>query len=219
MSDTLAATVVHNARISGRLLRLACISALLVVFGTPTAHAEDTPCASAAECGDLDSCTRDECTPTENPVPPPNCSGRITAIALRYTGMGCDATTNWQSGQVSCTGGTGGAAPVRIVIQAQNDASVVYGDASNVGIDDRVFGSAGMAGDSVIGTNTRVEIFDAGGDLIEDISFHTSCSKPLDVRDHFGSVEVVGLTTTQGGVQGEGASVPIRCSLVAIPAW
>ena len=39
-----------------------------------------------------------------------------------------------------------------------------------------------------------MDIYDASGNLLQAVEFHTSCSQPLVKGDQFGSVELVDLT-------------------------
>lgn len=137
----------------------------------------------------------------------PNCNGKVTAITLRYTGEGCGATTNPQEGKVSCFGGAAFAEPVRIVIFKENDSNTEYGDVAGVLVGGTAGATAANAGDDKFASSTEVEIHDGGGSVIENVVFHTSCSKPLNLGDKFGSLEVVSLTTTESGEQNLGDDV------------
>jgi hypothetical protein len=55
------------------------------------------------------------------PQPPSSCDdGKPFQLVFKYTGDGCGATTNSQSGKVTCSGNPGGASPVQIIAIASN---------------------------------------------------------------------------------------------------
>jgi hypothetical protein len=58
------------------------------------------------------------------------------------------------------------------------------------------------SGDDTLPSQIGVSILDAAGDPLQLLSIHTSCSQPLRVGDVFGAVDVVGLTSTDGGRAG-----------------
>jgi hypothetical protein len=136
-------------------------------------------------------------------IPPPApypCDQKIGVLSLRYIGGDCNQTTNDQEGTLECRD----YAPVLPVepvrIRAFKDDSKIYLDtgAATVLLGDTVDASASNAGDSELASNTEIEIFDEFGNLVQMLKVHTSCSKPIDLGDVFGSVEVVGLTDKNG---------------------
>ena len=141
---------------------------------------------------------------TELPnVAPPHCNGKISSMAVRYTGGGCDSSSNTQSaGSVICTGDANGVSPVRIVISDPSGANV-YQDTGMVAataLGDVVDAAASNGGLSVLKGDTVVKVYDADNNLIEQVQFHTSCSEPINLGDRFGSIEIFSMTTTDGGV-------------------
>jgi cysteine-rich repeat protein len=151
---------------------------------------------SAGEsCEVVDSAT---VTVVEPPTPPAACASgkKVASIVLRYTGEGCSAGNNPQGGKATCTGGASFAQPVRILIRDKADGSIVYGDQSGVALNGKVSGTAANANRTEFRADTMARIFNAGGGLIEEDVFHTSCSQPLAVGDRFGSLEVTGLGLT-----------------------
>ena len=155
-------------------------------------------------------------------VPPPqmesDCQGEVISMVLEYTGLGCAATTNEQEGKVSCTGGANGANPVDITVTDKKKLNRIYADVLDVPLNGTVLVAASHAGKEELAGDTRVHIFDpATGALIEEIVFHTSCSKPLNVGDQFGSVKIVELTTTEGGLPAPPAPADVasECTVMA----
>jgi hypothetical protein len=51
-------------------------------------------------------------------------------------------------------------------------------------------------------SQSTFEIRDLGGALLQNVSLHTSCSKPLAVGDQFGSMKVVEMTLPDGTIIG-----------------
>lgn len=132
-------------------------------------------------------------------VPRQDCKGKVIRMTLQYTGQGCDTSNHNQSeDEVSCTGDPNGAEPVDVIV-SNKKGSRVWAYATSVSVGDLIFVDAANAGRTELGFVTVVKIFDAGGNLIQDIKFNTSCSQPLNVSDQFGSMLLVSLTTTEGG--------------------
>lgn len=184
-----------------RFGRIACLVIVVACLAAHDARAQEAACLTAADCDDNNACTIDECSTLDYSVPPPNCTGKLTAISFRYTAEGCTGTTNTQGGRMTCVGGADGDGPVRILIRDKNYATIVYGDTAGVAIGETAAGSAAAAGLREFKSESRVQIMDGDGAVLEDIIFHSSCSKPLDLGDRFGSLEVVSVTTTEGGEQ------------------
>ncbi|MEM7189481.1 MAG: Ig-like domain-containing protein, partial [Pseudomonadota bacterium] len=67
-------------------------------------------------------------------------------------------------------------------------------------------------GGKKLDSETTIKIYDRdGGDLLQKIDLHTSCSAPLAIGDIFGGVQLVGATTEKGtvfGTTGETLSEP-----------
>lgn len=125
------------------------------------------------------------------------CDGKAIKVKFEYTGESCDSTTNDQEGKVKCSGDPNGAQPISINVTKDADKVSV---SPNSGI---------LIGDIVTFTATGNELkadlkFDilGGGGIEQSIKIHTSCSKPLGVGDQFGSMQLVQLTSTNGGTVG-----------------
>ncbi|MGH0037746.1 MAG: DUF7467 domain-containing protein [Myxococcota bacterium] len=139
----------------------------------------------------------------------PDCRGQVKRLVFQYTAEGCDGTTNDQGGKVSCEGGADGATPVDIVVR--NHEGEVIGDFGDV-----------ATGESIEIADADVEPYlDASGKhwwdwwkddeglgrsieisvdgTLEVVSLDTSCYKPLDVGDAFGSFLLEEITSTRGG--------------------
>jgi hypothetical protein len=132
----------------------------------------------------------------------PHCNGKVTQLKLRYTGAGCDGSDNSQDpSKVTCIGGSASASPVRVVV-TDKDEVYQYLDtgAANVSLGDTVDVAAAAGGRDDLKAESMVKIYNAGGDLIETVVFHTSCSQPLNLGDKFASVEIYGMATTEGSI-------------------
>jgi len=132
----------------------------------------------------------------------PHCDGKVTLLNLRYTGAGCEGSDNTQDpSKVTCTGGAASASPVRIVV-TDKDENYQYLDtgAANVGLGDIVDVLASDGGRTEFKAETLVKIYNAAGDLIETVLFHTSCSQPLNLGDKFASIEIYGMANNQGAI-------------------
>jgi cysteine-rich repeat protein len=130
------------------------------------------------------------------------CEGKVTSLTLEYTGEGCSATTNAQEGKVACEGGASFAAPISITASGKagkkGSSSGNWGSFQGVVIGDRITFTAENGGADKFDADTFIDINNG----LERITFHTSCSKPLALGDQFGSVRVVGMTSTEGGTIG-----------------
>ena len=138
-------------------------------------------------------------------VAPPSggddCKGKVVSMVLEYTGLGCAASNNTQDAKkVSCEGDAAGTEPVDILVTDKKKDDQVYADVTGISVGDSVLAAAANAGKTEFAGDTRVRIFDsATGALLEELTFHTSCSQPLNVGDQFGSMTLTELTTTEGG--------------------
>jgi hypothetical protein len=119
--------------------------------------------------------------------PPPrfgSCAdGKPAAAVFEYTGAGCGATTNDQSGKVRCSGDPAGAVSVTV---RSRGGSVSPGVVA-LGQTFTLSGGRGK-----LSPQSDIELR-VGGRVVQSLSIHTSCSKPLNAGDRFGGVRLVGL--------------------------
>lgn len=147
-------------------------------FGYTGSHVD--PCDIAVDLS---------CIVAEPPATGDICDGGVVEAVFEYVGnVGCDATSNDQEGKVDCSGMPGGDA---VSIQVNKDADKVQVSPSN-GI---------VAGTRVSFAATDKKLkselkFEVGG---QELAIHTSCSKPLNLGDQFGSMKLVELTSKDGG--------------------
>ena len=120
------------------------------------------------------------------------CPAKPNKIEYTYTGLSCAASNFVQDPSgVSCSGDPLVAEPVRIVVTKSNKPNEVYFDGIVFLGDTFVEDGAGFPSGKVA-PNTRIQIFDTLGNLLQDTDFHTSCSQPLEVGDQFGASIITG---------------------------
>lgn len=171
--------------IDGRLV-ITASSARLVVIAVDTAGnevvCEQIICEPSEDVGDGEDCCAD--------------GNKPEALELRYTGESCDATvTSQDEDKYSCEGDPMFASEVYIIASDEEDP---FGDheevyfAGVVGLDESFIISAEMGGRDNFRSRTYVHAYDMiGGDLLQTIEFHTSCSQPLFTGDQYGSILIV----------------------------
>lgn len=124
--------------------------------------------------------------------------GKLRALAMEYTGDGCDATSHDQNtDKVSCSGDPMDEMMVRIVAADKKrlsdpKAKVWFDDV--VELNDEFEIDAANAGEDGLKSTTYVTVFNMNGDVLQTVSFHTSCSQPLRLGDQFGSLSLTGST-------------------------
>jgi len=152
----------------------------------------------------------DACVTEIDVTPPPHCVGKITKLFLRYTGTDCSATmTSQPSDKWDCVDVnpmTGD--PARIIVSdSASPSSTILFDSEPIAVGDVI--EVTPVGCSEFKSVTGFWIKDSDtNELKQDGYFHTSCSKPLNLGDQFGSLQVYGLTTT-GGSGGGGGTVTL----------
>ncbi|MGH2570472.1 MAG: DUF7467 domain-containing protein, partial [bacterium] len=135
---------------------------------------------------------------TEGPLCPvgPCNEERPCMLVMRYTGEGCDASSNSQDDDTwDCDGGAPGTQPVRIVA---NDEDEFDDDDADIWFDgivapnEFIFIESALAGEERLNSKTFVHVLDAATDnLLQRVEFRTSCSEPLNLGDQFGSLVLV----------------------------
>ncbi len=158
-----------------------------------------------------------------------DCRGQVKRLVFEYTAEGCTGTTNDQWGYASCEGGADGASPVDIVVRdADGEVIADFGDVmtgERIEIaDNDVEHHAAADGfgwwdwvDHDDGVGSRIEISVDGS--LEVVSINTSCRKPLNTGDAFGSFRLVEITSTKGGTvtEPEPGEGPSTCLIDGAP--
>ncbi|MCP4003584.1 MAG: hypothetical protein GY725_05260 [bacterium] len=123
-----------------------------------------------------------------------DCQCKVIETVFEYTGDACSATTNYQEGKFECSGDPGFATPVEITESISSIDVAPTGQVTE--ILDRVTLRATSGN---FPSNTGVSVKQARSS-VQDLVIHASCSKALNVGDQFGSLKLVKLETTNGGV-------------------
>ena len=117
-------------------------------------------------------------------APPPilSCAdGKPATLVFEYTGEKCEARpANTQEGKFSCSGSPNKSKMVQLVVAGAStdpvDESIAIGD----------YVTVSPTGDK-FDSQTDFQIMQ-GGRVVQDLSMHLSCSKPINVGDRFGSL-------------------------------
>ena len=56
---------------------------------------------------------------------------------------------------------------------------------------------AAIAGETKLGANTWIQMYDLAGNLLSTVGFHTSCSQPLWLGDQYGSIRLKDFTVSE----------------------
>lgn len=117
------------------------------------------------------------------------------SLVLRYTGTDCSASAHDQSGsKASCDDEETLGSLVRIRVSDKGNptddkAKVWFEEVVAAG--ELFVADSAAAGEIELKEETWVHVLDLGGELLQKVKFHSSCSEPLRAGDLFGSVEVV----------------------------
>jgi len=122
------------------------------------------------------------------------CPAKPSKIEMVYTGEDCGASSHVQDpAGVTCNGDPAFADPVHIRVSMKSQPSRVYFDGIVPLNGTFEMDGAGQPSGKVP-PNSKVEIFDMAGTLLQVTTFHTSCSQPLNVGDQFGATRLTGYT-------------------------
>ena len=128
-------------------------------------------------------------TVTIEPLPKPvgSCSiGKPRALQFVYTGGNCDSTKdNLQGDKFKCSGDPGLIDPVQVVITKGADKILVSPINGSIYVGDKftIYKKDGRK----LPAEIKLEIRQ-GSTVLQSLSIHTSCSKPLNEGDRFGSL-------------------------------
>ena len=166
------------------------------------------PSLGIITCGN----TTTECiTELPTPSPAPNCKGDVRSLQFIYAGGGCAATQHSQdSKNVQCTTyiDNPNASPVRI--RVTDGGKKVYldtGSPANVELGQVLDVPAGPKFDDKFGRDMCVAVYDATDRLMTTVKFKSDCSKPINVGDRFGSVQVTAVNSKDFGLVQLGSDV------------
>lgn len=138
---------------------------------------------------------------------------KIAALTLTYTGQDCSATQhNQDPSKVTCEGNPTGEQAVHIIVNTKsnpNEGDIFYDGSAQLGVPFDV--AAANAGKDEFKAETWVHVYDASGNLLQTIRFHTSCSQPIAAGNQFGSIKIDQITLTNGDQCGETPPVCEPC--------
>ncbi|KON31518.1 hypothetical protein AC482_00580 [miscellaneous Crenarchaeota group-15 archaeon DG-45] len=125
-------------------------------------------------------------------------------LVMRYTGD--NILSHHQDPRKVVVSGDPGFAPEAHIIAANKKVqdlhkAKIFFD-GNVALGDTFGIDATLAGENKLPADTYVHIFDLGGELLQTIKFHTSCSQPLVLGDQYGGVQLVGFIGEHGATTG-----------------
>lgn len=128
-------------------------------------------------------------TPGSNP----DCTtaGKPNTLTFQYTGGGCAASNNPQSGKFICSGSVNTGAPV--TISTTTSGLTISPTTVSPGGTFTVSAAAGKT----FPAQTALRLSNTGG--TENLSIHTSCSQILAVGNVFGDITLVGFNGKLGG--------------------
>jgi hypothetical protein len=142
-------------------------------------------------------------------VPPtPHCTSKVLELQLAYIGdefgLGC-SVSNGQEGKASCTGVDDPGEPVSVTITS--DPTEVSADPDDMILIPQIVSITREVGGvpAELKASTKFDVTGPNG--TQSIGIHTSCSKPLNLGDIFGSFAVVGIDRTGDGFVGLGGQV------------
>jgi hypothetical protein len=122
------------------------------------------------------------------------CGAKPRQLGYVYTGESCSASNFVQDpAGVTCSGDPAFADPVRIRVSKANGPQRVYFDGI-VSLGGQFVADGSGTPSGKVPPNTRIQIFDMSGMLLQETTFHTSCSQPLEVGDQFGASIITGFT-------------------------
>lgn len=184
--------VVQNLKIHtscSQTLRLGDVFGALKIVGMTTPTQGSIMLADPNEPIFQDSC--------DIPIAPPapHCTQDVEELQLAYVGdffaQGC-TVSNTQSGKASCTGVADPGTPASVTIT--KDPGTVSADPdSGLNIADV---TSLTSTDGKLGSSTEFTVSGPGGN--QAIKIRTTCSKPLNIGDRFGSMVVVGMQRGDG---------------------
>jgi hypothetical protein len=131
---------------------------------------------------------------TRDPATGSCANGKPTALTFAFNPNACDATTNFQEGKAECSG-PGPNDVDDVTIELTKDANKTDVIVSPSG-DEVTFRAR------EIGTRLKSSLkfnINQGGSTVQSLIIHSSCSKPLDVGDTFGSMTLVALAPATVG--------------------
>ena len=131
--------------------------------------------------------------------------GKVTGLTFAYL-PGTSVNTGQKSDKATASGGVDDDNQAFIVVSGKKGKNTLFSGLVDVGDDFTV--NAGSKGK--FDSETTIQIFDdQGGPLLQTLTYHTSCSQPIQLGDAIGSVTVTGFTGKDGS-----ATLPVAADFV-----
>lgn len=111
--------------------------------------------------------------------------GEPIGLVFEYTGASCAATTNDQEGKVKCSGDPAGAPAVQIVLTKDEEKMTLIPSGQSVAPGTQL--TLWSAEDKELKDKVKLEIRQ-NGTALQSLEIETSCKKPLNIGDQFGSL-------------------------------
>ncbi len=133
---------------------------------------------------------------------PINCcqdGAKPAQLTLSYTGLGCTMDHQQDPSKVECIGDALNTSSVYIIANdksSPNAGKTWFAGWVNLGENFTI--DAAQAGKNKLSSNTYIHLYDADGNFLQLIKFHTSCSQPLAIGNQFGSITIEGITFKDG---------------------
>jgi hypothetical protein len=188
------------------------------VFGSLTLTGFTTKNGLEVECDPIPPPSPIFADACEVPLAPPSphCTSKVNELTLVYIGdflgEGC-TVSNPQDGSASCTGVADPGDPVSVTIT--NDPIKVSADpATGIPFGGLVTISREDGGlPTELGSTLEFDVTGAGG--TQSLVIHTSCSKPLNLGDRFGSFGVFAIDRKDDGLLSLGGEVEYQYKVTA----
>jgi hypothetical protein len=140
------------------------------------------------DCGSTGSTGSSNCVITPGPNPDCTTAGKPKSLTFQYTGGGCGASNNSQSGKFNCLGSVNTTLP--ITVSASNSGYTISPTTVSPG-------GFFTVTSSKFNAQSGFTLSNSGG--TENLSIHTSCSQVLAVGNVFGDLTLVGFNGQTAG--------------------
>jgi Secretion system C-terminal sorting domain len=157
-----------------------------------------TPCDDGNINSINDVVTIDGCDCAGTVIDPSPCScegANIASIYVLYNGALCNEGNNDQSGEATCSGSIGSTTNTLIKVGKSSGSSEWFEGTLQPLQAFTIF--SGNGGANQLDSDTYFTIGGQSG------KFNTSCSKPIEVGDQFGGIQVLGIRFDNGSTCGE----------------
>ncbi len=126
-------------------------------------------------------------------------ASKPASLTFSYNGSGSTVSTDQDSSKATANGDPAGDPSVYIVAGNKDFNNILFAGTVALGEEFVLDGAGSDRGK--FDSETRINIFDSeGGTLLQSLSYHTSCSQPIQLGDVIGSVTLTGYNGVDGEV-------------------